>query len=141
MGYDLQKEPDYPLGNGFYWEYDEVSNGFGGYKTVNVYLRRTDDPGFERCIVDWNGEIQDFPGYENDEWRADREYAFDDGVVGYVFTIYPFEDGKARVKWVVQPDGRYFADDGGFGAEHCRRITMYSELDEEGKFTRPFSRN
>jgi hypothetical protein len=48
------------------------------------------------------------------------------------------EDGKAEVEWVLQPDGRYFEDEDGFGAENCEEITLYSYLDTNGVFTEPF---
>lgn len=132
-------EPENPLGNGFYWEYKDRSNGMGGYRTSDVYLLKTDDPDFRRHIVNRYGDILNFPGYADNKWRQALEFAFDDAVVYFVFHIYPFKNGKARVRWLVQPDGRYFADDEGFGAEHCDRIEMYSELDEDGQFTKPFS--
>lgn len=126
------------LGGGFYWEYREVSNGMGGYKTTGVYLLKHDAPDFCRCIVDGNGWIQDFPGFCEGEWRRELEFPADP-VVRFVFWISPYKDGKARVRWVMQPDGRYFADDDGFGAEHFDEVEMISYLDEEGRFTAPFS--
>ena len=135
-----KKEPLYKLNNGFYWEFKQVRNGFGGYKTVDVYLLKMDDPHFKRCIVNHAGEIQNFPGFKDRAWTKDLEYSSEDNKVRFVFGISPYKDGKATVRWVVQPDGRYFEDDDGFGAEHCEEIEMYSALDEDGRFIEPFSR-
>ena len=40
--------------------------------------------------------------------------------------------------WEIQPDGRYWADGDGFGAESDYEIQLYSYLDVQGKFTAPF---
>ena len=111
----------------------------GGYKTVSAYLLNMDDPSFKRCIVNSAGEIQNFPGFADSSWKKALDFPFDDNKVRFTFWISPFSQGKAPVRWLIQPDGRYFEDEDGFGAEHCAEIEMYSELDENGQFTRPFS--
>ena len=133
-----QKRPSFELGNGFYWEFEEVRNGYGGYKTVNAYLLKRDDPGFIRCIVNHAGEIQNFPGFKDRSWESELEIPSGDQSVHFVFWISPFHEGKACVRWLLQPDGRYFEDEDGFGAEHFDEIEVYSSLDEDGKFTEPF---
>jgi len=45
---------------------------------------------------------------------------------------------KDSVEWTLQPDGRYFEDEDGFGAENCEEITLYSYIDTNGIFTEPF---
>ena len=44
--------------------------------------------------------------------------------VKFVFWISPYQDGKACVRWLIQPDGRYFEDEDGYGAEHCEEIEV-----------------
>jgi len=134
-----QKEPLFTLGNGLYWEFEQVPNGYGGYKTVNAYLLKIDDPAFRRCIVNHAGEIQNFPGFKDRSWESELEIPMGSQRVNFVFWIFPYQDGKARVRWLLQPDGRYFEDEDGYGAEHFDEIEMYSTLDEDGKFTEPFS--
>lgn len=134
------KEPRSPLGNGMYWEFDSVPNGYGGYKNVNVWLLKVDDPDFRRCIVNRAGDIQHFPGFKDRAWESALDIPAADQRVKFVFWISPYQDGKARVRWLIQPDGRYFEDEDGFGAEHCDEIEVYSFLDEQGRFTEPFSR-
>jgi len=132
-----QNEPRFKLGNGFYFEFDQVYNGYGGYRMTNVYLLKTDNPAFRRCIVDGEGKIQNFPGFKEGEWRKDLEFPLDH-MVRFRFWIGQYKDGKASVSWTLQPDGRYFEDDDGFGAESCEEVSLYSYLDEDGKFTEPF---
>ena len=55
-------EPRFKLGDGYYFEFEQVSNGMGGYRMINVYLLKLDDPSFKRCIVDGRGKIKNFPG-------------------------------------------------------------------------------
>ena len=40
---------------------------------------------------------------------------------------------------MYQPDGRYFEDDDGFGAEKCEEIILYAYLNEKGRVVTPFS--
>lgn len=130
-------EPRFKLGGGFYFEFDEVPNGFGGYRKVNVMLLKTEDPSFRRCIVDRNGRIRNFPGFRDGAWKKDLGYPLDNRV-RFAFWIGGYQDGKASVSWTLQPDGRYFADEDGFGAENCVEICLHSHLDENGNFTEPF---
>lgn len=132
-----RKKTRFMLGDGYYFEFDEVSNGFGGYRAINVFLLKIDDPSFRCCIVDKNGRIQNFPGIEDGEWKRDLNYPLTDKVQ-FGFWINAYQDGKASVRWTLQPDGQYFQDEDGFGAEDCEEVTLYSYLDTNGKFTEPF---
>lgn len=135
----VEENPCFPLGDGFCWEFDEVPNGMGGYRTVDAYLRKTDDPTFRRCIVDHDGVIQNFPGFRDHDWKGQLKFP-DDHRVRFAFWLSMGQDGRISVRWLLQPDGRYFADEDGFGADDCEEIEMYSWLDENGMFTEPFFR-
>ena len=130
-------EPRYKLGEGFYFEFDEVSNWIGGYRKINVYLLKIDDPSFKRCIVDENGMIENFPGIEKGDWIKELEYPLG-RKTQFRFWINEFKDGKALVEWTLQPEGRYFEDEDGFGGESCMEITLHSYIDTNGIFTEPF---
>lgn len=132
-------EPRFNLGDGYYFEFEQVSNGMGGYRMVNVYLLKVDDPAFKRCIVDGKGKIENFPGVEKGEWIRELEFPLSNKTQ-FRFWIYAYTDGKASVEWTLQPDGRYFEDEDGFGAENCEEIILYSSLDTNGFFTEPFKR-
>ena len=130
-------EARFKLGDGYYFDFDEVSNGMGGYRMINVYLLKVDDPSFKRCIVNGSGLIENFPGIETGDWIKELEYPLG-RKTQFRFWIYTYKDGKASVEWTLQPDGRYFEDEDGFGAENCEEITLYSYLDTNGVFTEPF---
>lgn len=130
-------EPRFKLGDGFYFEFNEVSNGMGGYRMIDVYLLKTDDPTFRRCIVDGRGKIENFPGIEEGEWIQQLAFPLENKTQ-FRFWIYEYKDGKASVEWTLQPDGRYFEDEDGFGGENCEEITLYSSIDTDGFFTGPF---
>jgi len=130
-------EPRFKLGDGFYFEFNEVSNGMGGYRMINVYLLKTDDPTFKRCIVDGSGKINNFPGIKKGDWMKELKCPMDNKTQ-FRFWIYEYKDGKATVEWTLQPDGRYFADEDGFGWEHFEEVTLYSSIDTNGVFTEPF---
>ena len=132
-------EPRFKLGEGYYFEFEQVSNGMGGYRMINVYLLKLDDPAFKRCIVDGRGKIKNFPGVEKGEWVKELEFPLSNKTQ-FRFWIYAYKDGKASVEWTLQPDGRYFEDEDGFGAENGEEITLYSSLDTNGFFTGPFKR-
>lgn len=126
------------LGEGFYYTYDEKPNGCGGYHDVNITLRRRDEPLFRVRITDGSGTFVRFPGVVEGKWRDDltRPFRprcdFRNGIEG-------FKDGRARFYWMVQPDGRYWGDDG-FGMEPDVEIVLVAELDEKGRFTGPFEK-
>lgn len=46
----------------------------------------------------------------------------------------------AEFHWIVQPDGRYWADDGGFGMENDVEIELCAKFNKEGIFVTPFAR-
>ena len=91
-------------------------------------------------VVNNLGNFVNFPGIENEcllkayyrgksiepriEFRT--EFGRDDA------------SGKLIVRWQVQPDGRYWADDDGFGAESDLEIILYSYITGDGKFEAPF---
>ena len=133
---ELPPKPRKELGNGFYIVYDESSNGLG-YRMVSICLKREGDPVLCAQITDRNGDFINYPGYVGGDWEKDIMGVFPK-YVKYPCRIFPFEDGKARFEWTVQPDGRYFEDSDGFGAEKCEEINLYSYIDEHGNFTGPF---
>lgn len=130
-------EPKHKLGDGFYFEFDEVPNGMGGYRMINVYLLKTGDLSFRRCIVNANGQIENFPGIVKGDWEKELEYPLNT-TTQFRFWIFPFKDGKALVDWTLQPDGRYFEDEDGFGGENFNEITLHSHLNHNGEFSEPF---
>lgn len=42
------------------------------------------------------------------------------------------------VLWTIQPDGRYWADEGGFGGTNDMEVELYTYLNADGCYTGPF---
>lgn len=53
--------------------------------------------------------------------------------------IYPFVEDKAVFIWMVQPDGRYWADEDVYGMRDDNEVTLYALFNKEGRFITPFS--
>ena len=126
------------LGNGFYYTYELASNGLGGQYEVNICLHSDNNPELNCQITDSHGEFVDFPGYVGGAWVMDVTSPYYLKSMRFPSYIRKFERGRAEFLWQVQPDGRYFADEDGFGAEHCMEIWLHSYINEEGKFIGPF---
>ena len=56
----------------------------------------------------------------------------------YHFGVNEFEDGVAYVSWTLQPDGRYYADEDGFGMEDDDEINFYAFIDKQANILIPF---
>ncbi len=125
------------LEKGYYIEYREVSNGYGGMHRVNMMLYK-DDGVFVKEITDTEGSFMDFPGTEEGEWQ--------DKLVGELISQVRFRSYIKRINdntflfaWQVQPDGRYWSDEQGFGMEDDEEIWLYAPMNQRGDFEGPFS--
>ena len=59
------------------------------------------------------------------------------------FAMYPtfvegFRKGVARVRWQINPDGRYWMDDDGFGMTSDIEVEIYGYINKEGKVVGKF---
>ena len=52
--------------------------------------------------------------------------------------IYKFENGVAQIQWQLNPDGRYYEDEDGYGMTADEEINIYGFIDTEGKVVVPF---
>jgi hypothetical protein len=52
--------------------------------------------------------------------------------------VFGFQDGKATVQWQINPDGRYYEDDDGFGGTSDVEISLWGKIDRTGKVIEPF---
>lgn len=59
--------------------------------------------------------------------RARRHYG------GFPTNIRGYQDGVAEVEWQINPDGRYYADEDGFGMTNDREVSLYSYIDRAGR--------
>lgn len=56
----------------------------------------------------------------------------------YRFFVHAFKKGKAVVEWTICPDGRFFADEDGFGAENYDELTATAVINRKGEVLVPF---
>lgn len=117
-------------------------------ETVVFGMRRSGDDssvcfvdenrGIRRLLVDSGGNIQDFPGIvEEDFWtREVSPHALKPRI--HFRTSFEERENGWIMLWQIQPDGRYWADDDGFGMEDEEEVTLYTYVDRNGQFTGPF---
>ncbi len=96
--------------------------------------------GIRKWIVDNNGYIQNYPGLENpeewlDAWESEREL---EPQICFRTDFTLMDDNTILMVWEIQPDGRYWEDEDGFGGKSDSEIRLYTYLDEKGNFTAPF---
>lgn len=53
--------------------------------------------------------------------------------------IYDYEDGIAKVRWEVNPDGMYYRDEDGFGMADDDEINLEGAIDRKGNVVKKFS--
>lgn len=80
------------------------------------------------------------------DWRSLKrvkdEEAID--VARYRLFIYPgdisrYENGMAEVRWEINPDGRFYCDEDGFGMTGDVEVTLYGVIDRKGKVVKKFT--
>lgn len=97
---------------------------------VNTTLRKAytivDNDGclvsFTKDDIDWESVNQ----LENNHYASAL-------VARFSFFIDDYKDGKARVEWMLYPDGRYFADEDGFGMEDNDEVNVCGYIDTEAR--------
>lgn len=94
--------------------------------------------GIRKMIIDSFGNIQNFPGIiKEDFWIKHVAPNYLKQQVRFRSDFEKRENGWI-FKWQLQPDGWYWADEGGFGAENDWEVVLYTYLDLNGNFTGPF---
>lgn len=93
------------------------------------------EKGVTRTIVGDRGRICNFPGIDA---QVPACYAKEAARVRYRTDFERRADGKILMIWEIQPDGRYWADEDGFGGTNDEEVRLYSVIDEEGRFLHPF---
>lgn len=91
-----------------------------------------------RKLTNRHGRFLRFPGTVHGPWEKDLTGPFRPQVK-FAANITPFQNGFALFSWTVQPDGFYYADADGYGAENDVEIQLYALLSPSGRFTAPFS--
>lgn len=102
-------------------------------------LLTNEERSIRKELVAADGSIRDFPGVEYSEALTrelgNREIS---PVVKYEARFERTEDGGFLMVWTVRPDGFYWADSWGFGAEDYESVELYAPIDRKGCFTGPF---
>ena len=93
--------------------------------------------GVTRTIVDASGNIRDYPGVAHPEVVGHYTRRFGRGRIHFRSTMENL-DGSWALVWQVEPEGRYWEDDYGFGATWAVEVSLYARLDELGRFVEPF---
>lgn len=94
--------------------------------------------GIRKMIIDSLGNIQNFPGIIKEEfWVKEVAPNYLKQQVRFRSDFEKRENGWIFL-WQLQPDGWYWADEGGFGAENDSEVVLYTYLDLNGDFTGPF---
>ena len=97
-----------------------------------------EDRGIRKMIIDSEGNIQNFPGViKEDFWVKEVAPNYLKQQVRFRSSFEKRDDGWIFL-WQLQPDGWYWADEGGFGAENDSEVVLYTYLDLNGDFTGPF---
>lgn len=97
------------------------------------------EKNISKRIIDQDGNILNFPGVEcTDKLNEELGNGDIDPVVKYEAIFEKLDDGKFIMVWTVRPDGRYWMDSWGFGAEDYESLSLYSYIDSDGNFTMPF---
>ena len=94
----------------------------------------------KKVIVDKQGLIQDFPGILHPEVIAPHYTQNMENIKPYVQYRTEMEkkpEGHILI-WELQPDGRYWEDEDGFGASSDSEIRLYGRLDDAGNWKGPF---
>ena len=128
---------EFDLLEGYRLVYQRSGNKYGFSCRINACLYKGDE--LIRKMTDETGRFLDFPGVEHGEWEKDLKFPFEP-VTDFPFYISKkFKDNElAELEWMVQPDGRYWEDEDGFGAGDDVKIILYASFDRTGKFVTPF---
>lgn len=79
------------------------------------------------CEIDFDAIEEGCPDFEGGKY------------VEYYFGIFrDFKNGVCAICWTVYPDGRYFADEDGFGMEHNNEENAYCIINRNLEIIVPF---
>ena len=80
------------------------------------------------------------------DWRSLKRVKDEDAidVARFRLFIYPgdisrYVNGMAKVRWEINPDGRFYCDEDGFGMTGDVEINLYGVIDRKGKVVKKFT--
>ena len=90
-------------------------------------------------VIGEDGKINGFPGFEHPELvRHYLDEVSDSPYVSFYSGFDETKDGRTIMIWMIQPDGRYWEDEDGFGGTGSIEVQLYAYIDEKGKFLSKF---
>ena len=129
----LEKLSIHPIGEGMLW----IGNSRGPLFYANSFT------GKARQLLDENSNLVDFEDQDFD-WEKLKtvEYPYD---VKHKHVDYgglgrynDFRDGICCLSWMLHPDGRYYADEDGFGMEDDNEENIYCIIDSNLRIVIPW---
>ena len=93
--------------------------------------------GIRKTIVGDDGMIADFPGFAYPKLVSRYSDGIPTARISFRSDISRLGEQYALI-WQIQPDGRYWEDDDGFGGTSDDEIDLYARMDETGHFIEPF---
>jgi len=125
------------LGDELYVTYLETPNYSGVSRKADMTLWKYPNILINKITDIWGYFFYPVPIIDVEGFR--HGYRVAGPQIEFSSHIFPFKNNLALFEWTYQPDGRYFSDEDGFGAENCEEIILYAYMDKEGKFITPFS--
>ena len=95
--------------------------------------------GIRKMLINRRGVIQNFPGFQD---KAALEKLVDPSALTPQIrfrTSFEKRDNRWILYWEIQPDGRYWEDEDGFGGTNDEEVTLFNYVDENGNITGPFA--
>jgi len=94
--------------------------------------------GIRKTLINATGFIQHFPGIVQEQfWVSQVSKRALLPQIRYR-TSFEKRSGKWLMLWEIQPDGEYWRDEDGFGAENDEEVTLCTYVNLDGNFTGPF---
>lgn len=90
---------------------------------------------YNGSLLQWTKDDVDFKSLEGVKNTGDARIM----TAAYGFKIGGFKNGRALVSWTLQPEGGYYADDGGFSMTDDEEIKVYGVVDSQCRICYPFS--
>lgn len=109
------------------------------FKVDYTVIFTNEEMDINKQIIDKDGNILDFPGVEyTDKLNDELGKRTIEPTVKYEAIFEKIDDSKFIMVWTVRPDGRYWMDSWGFGAEDYESLSLYTYIDSDGNFTMSF---
>lgn len=119
-------------------DHEIYAEPFYKVKELPVFFYSIDCFDIIQKVIDDKGNIINFPGIVEDE-RIENERRvkiFKD--IRYEASFKKLENNTYLMEWLIQPNGMYWMDEDGFGIEDDQLISLYSIIDSNGRFIKPF---